>query len=113
MRDSIASRQPVYELAPGSGERWDMWPAIPDTAQRILDMGCGRGQAFAALRKHGLTVVGADVNSVFIEQARQVLDDVHIIDIEQSEWPTGWLNSFDVVVYADVLEHLVDPWKAL
>ncbi len=113
MRDTLARQACDDPSSPGSGARWDVWPVIPQGARRLLDVGCGAGSGFAGLRQRGLTVVGGDVNPEFVSRAREILDEAQLIDLEEGEWPTGWRNSFDVVVFADVLEHLVDPWRCL
>lgn len=114
MRDTLARQQQADKSgAPGEGARWDVWPAIPSHSKRLLDLGCGMGSGFAALRERGITVIGADVNPIFVTRADELLDCAVLLNVEQTDWPEGWRNSFDVVVYADVLEHLVDPWESL
>lgn len=79
----------------------------------MLDVGCGQGILGAALKRRGAErVVGIELNPVAAEVARGVLDDVLVCDVEQTELPFEH-GSFDVLLYGDVLEHLVDPWAVL
>src|SRR5439155_1577879 len=63
--------------------------------------------AVAAVR-HPLGFLGGRDGAM---RARRVLDDVHVGDAETPP-PASWPPP-DCVIFADVLEHLVDPWKAL
>jgi glycosyltransferase involved in cell wall biosynthesis len=75
--------------------------------QEVLDIGCGTGELGSALRQRGHYVVGVD------ERAPQhALDEFiradlrHLPFIERD-------RLFDVVLLADVLEHMEDPSKLL
>ena len=57
-------------------------------------------------------VAGVELNPRAAEEARGVLDEVVVADIERDELPFED-SSFDCIVYGDVLEHLVDPWATL
>lgn len=96
-----------------SAERWDIYCAIPAGVRSLLDVGCGTGMGFAALRDRGLRVVGVDHDSAVVEAARQVLDDAVVLDVERGSWPAEFVGAFDVVAFADCLEHLRDPWEVL
>ena len=86
---------------------------MPEGARRILDVGCGEG-AFGALlkRRRGCEVHGVERFPPAAAAARRVLDSVTEGDAESARLPFDD-GSFDCLVYADVLEHLVDPWRAL
>lgn len=79
---------------------------------RVLDIGCGAGANGAWLRRSGSsTIVGVEIDPYSSELASRHYNHVHNEPIE-SALPkvTG---SFDLVLCADVLEHLVDPWTVL
>lgn len=88
---------------------------------RLLDVGCGAGQFGAYLKQHGYAaeVVGIEKDPKAAEEATAHLDQVFRVDlngttISELLAPAGIeTGSFDVVVCADVLEHLVDPWQTL
>jgi len=73
---------------------------------RVLDLGCAGGQLAAALRKHGHNVTGVDV--VEIEGVRDRVDHFVERDLDNGigDAVTG---PFDIVLAADVLEHVKQP----
>jgi 2-polyprenyl-3-methyl-5-hydroxy-6-metoxy-1,4-benzoquinol methylase len=94
-----------------SGAREDLWPYIPVGTRRVLDVGCAQGQVGAALKKAGRAreVVGLELSLQAAAEARQHLDDVIEGDIEAAQVPYSE-GYFDLLLYADVLEHLKNPW---
>jgi SAM-dependent methyltransferase len=75
---------------------------------RLLDVGCGHGLLLDEARRRGFEVSGIELSRSAAAYARDVLeldvtedtlDDVH--------------GSYDVIVLADVIEHLDDPAAAL
>jgi SAM-dependent methyltransferase len=86
---------------------------IPPGARMILDVGCGAGGLGAALKRRGpVEVIGVEADPDAAHAAAQVLDRVHVGDIEGLDLPYG-PDTFDCIVVADILEHLRDPWVAL
>ncbi len=93
--------------------RNDLIPIIPEDARCILEVGCGAGKTGQELKKrNGAFVAGIELNSNAANEAKSVLDDVLNGDIEKIDIPYSD-GSFDCVLFADVLEHLVDPLSAL
>jgi 2-polyprenyl-3-methyl-5-hydroxy-6-metoxy-1,4-benzoquinol methylase len=85
--------------------------ALTPPNSRVLDLGCGPGHVAEHLREKGCTVVGVDRN--LTEAARARCDWAYECDLE-SAWPAELQSRrFDVVLLADVLEHLREPAKAL
>jgi SAM-dependent methyltransferase len=94
-------------------ERRDIEALVPPRTQALLDVGCGTGRLGASLKALGIPrVVGVELNPTAAEQARNVLDEVVVADIERDALPFEDA-SFDCIVYGDILEHLVDPWTTL
>ncbi|MCA9059325.1 MAG: glycosyltransferase, partial [Planctomycetaceae bacterium] len=95
-------------------DRPDVRGLIPETATRILDIGCGSGKLGAALRSSRSShVTGIEASFSAAASARRVLDSVicqKICDVPDDQFPP---ESFDCIVLADVLEHLRDPASAL
>ncbi len=60
----------------------------------------------------GYEVHGVEISKKAAEEAKKILDDVIVGDIEEIElpYPEGY---FDVIICADVLEHLFDPKSVL
>ena len=77
---------------------------------RLLDIGCGHGLLLDEARRRGYDAVGLELSRAAARHAREVLSlEVREITLEGFEDPGG----FDVVVLADVLEHLDDPIAGL
>jgi SAM-dependent methyltransferase len=84
---------------------------VPPTCRRVLDVGCGTGQLGRLLKERGHHVTGVELVPEAAAEASQWLDCVATADIE-----TGLpfaSESFDAIVFADLLEHLIDPWRVL
>jgi 2-polyprenyl-3-methyl-5-hydroxy-6-metoxy-1,4-benzoquinol methylase len=73
--------------------------------RRILDLGCGEGHLGARLRAQGHHVTGVDLHERPGVAAR--LDAYRCADLSDG-LPDG-LGTFDVVLAADVFEHLAEP----
>jgi 2-polyprenyl-3-methyl-5-hydroxy-6-metoxy-1,4-benzoquinol methylase len=86
---------------------------VPAGAREVLDIGCGAGALGAQLRRErpGISVRGIELVPEQAAQARLVLDDAVAMS-EDGPFPAEW-PAPDCLVFADVLEHLVDPWTAL
>ncbi|HMA91310.1 MAG TPA: class I SAM-dependent methyltransferase, partial [Polyangiaceae bacterium] len=80
---------------------------IGDDPRRVLDIGCGQGELLHLAKQRGHTVVGIDRN-----QPQFPLDEFISADI-CAELPLAADRKFDVIVLADVLEHVPDPTRLL
>lgn len=79
---------------------------------RILDIGCSSGALGIELKKSkGAYVVGVDIDESDLALAKKNLDQVFLLNVEKDE--LAQLGKFDVIIMADVIEHLVDPVSAL
>ena len=93
--------------------RHDLLPLVPEGANCILEVGCAEGLTGNELKKkQGVFVAGIEMNEAAAEKARRVLDDVITGDIETMDLPYS-AAAFDCIIFADVLEHLVNPLVAL
>jgi trans-aconitate methyltransferase len=95
-------------------ERPEVARLVPPSARTILDVGCGKGNLGALLRR-GIperTIHGIECVPVIAREAEKVLDSVLVGDLQTMSLPflPGY---FDCMVFADVLEHLVDPKAVL
>ena len=106
--DELQSRATYY-----GHERPEVAALVPQSARQVIDVGCGRGEFGRALKaaRPDVQVRGIEPASDEAERARAVLDDV-LVGTAESPLPAGWPRP-DCVVFADVLEHLVDPWAVL
>lgn len=84
------------------------------THKRVLDVGCATGYVASGLAARNCKVWGVDIDAEAAEQARPLLEELVIADLETEPLTDHFdKGSFDAVVFGDVLEHLVDPVRAL
>jgi glycosyltransferase involved in cell wall biosynthesis len=84
---------------------------LSDTSpKRILDLGCSDGRLGELLRLAGHTVVGVD--TVKLDGVGERLDGFVEADLNKGI-PAEVGTGYDIVLGADVLEHLYDPAKLL
>ena len=81
----------------------------------VLDVGCGSGVLGARLRRQGNAVWGIDAADDVAEPATRRLDRFMLADVTDRARIGALLadERFDVIVFADVLEHLPDPLGTL
>jgi O-antigen biosynthesis protein len=104
----VAGRPAVYyEQA-----RPEVAALVPAKCRRVLEVGCAAGELGRLLRTRGHHVTGIELVPEMAERARGWLDHVVTADVERDGFPFP-PASFDALVFADVLEHLLDPWRVL
>ena len=92
--------------------RPDVAAIVPPDCRRVLEIGCGTGELGRLLKERGCYVAGVELVPEAAEAARRHLDQVVTADVEAGSLPFP-PGSFDAVIFADVLEHLIDPWRVL
>lgn len=96
-QERIANAHRLLALLPGSG--------------RLLEIGCACGFLLVAARDRGFSVRGVEMSKWASAYARDTFGlDVHTGTLESAAVPSA---SVDVVVMADVIEHLFDPAAVL
>jgi SAM-dependent methyltransferase/regulator of replication initiation timing len=84
------------------------------TGKRVLELGCSTGYMSRILRDRGCRVIAVEQDAAAATRARQFCERVIVGDVEQLDLRrTLAKDRFDVVVAADVLEHLKDPLALL
>ena len=89
---------------------------VPPNATVILDVGCSNGALGASLGAAlpGRQVVGIESNPALAAEASTRLDSVVQADLNSFEWDQAFAGrQFDCIIFADVLEHLLDPHSHL
>ena len=81
---------------------------------RVLDIGCASGVLGMQLLRAGLagTCDGIELHEAAARLAGTRLRRVWQGSLESVAGKVSW-QDYDLIVMADVLEHLVDPWAAL
>lgn len=86
---------------------------IPDGSE-VLDIGCSSGNFGAMLvAQKGCTVDGVEPDKADAKVAAKKMRQVWLFDIENPDNVESIRRQYDVLVFADVLEHLVHPEKTL
>lgn len=112
----VASSVAAWRVLPFRGRkshgRDELLPLVPRGATRILEVGCGAGAFGAALEEAGARVTGVEPDPEAAAEARGRLSRVLDVTLDQALAALEG-ERFDVVVLADVLEHVPDPVSAL
>jgi glycosyltransferase involved in cell wall biosynthesis/SAM-dependent methyltransferase len=95
-----------------SSKRDDLLPYIPYGINKVLDIGCAKGFLGELIKKErGCKVFGVELDKNIAEMAKSRLDDVFCLNIDHAQLP--FKEDIDVIICADILEHLFDPWRVL
>jgi len=80
----------------------------------ILDVGCGHGNLGRRLKQVNFArkVFGIEYHGNVAEIAKKNLDEVIVGDVQTINFPFD-RNMFDCIIFADILEHLIDPTSIL
>jgi 2-polyprenyl-3-methyl-5-hydroxy-6-metoxy-1,4-benzoquinol methylase len=79
--------------------------------QRLLDVGCARGHLSSALAGQGWSVTGVEYDAADAAIAKET--GIQVIVGSAEEALSSIKEKFDVIVFADVLEHFVHPLDVL
>lgn len=92
--------------------RKEMLPFIPSNARKILEVGCGQGIFSAQLITEKREIWGVELNPESAKKASEHLFKVIAKSLDDAliDLPD---NYFDVIIFNDVLEHLLYPWEDL
>ena len=84
--------------------------------KRVLEIGAGPGSITRFLHETGqCRVTALEIDPEAIKQLAPFCERVYKVDLNEPNWPQALSEekAFEVVVGADVLEHLYDPWSTL
>ncbi len=97
------------------GVRSDVADLVRHEAKNILDVGCSTGTLGAYLKdRNKARLTGIELSPEMAEVARVRLDQVLVGDAADVIIGEGLGDQkFDTIIFADVLEHLMDPWGVL
>jgi 2-polyprenyl-3-methyl-5-hydroxy-6-metoxy-1,4-benzoquinol methylase len=93
--------------------RPELLALVPDTARRVLDIGCAAGRLGEAIKARQPTeVTGIEMDAAAAADARNRLDRVMVCNVEQMDGEVE-ASSFDCIICGDILEHLDDTEAVL
>lgn len=82
--------------------------------KRVLEVGPATGYITEALQKRGCRVIAIEIDPEAAVSAARFCERMIVGDVEQIEFAAAFQGDlFDVVVFGEILEHLVDPHRAL
>jgi 2-polyprenyl-3-methyl-5-hydroxy-6-metoxy-1,4-benzoquinol methylase len=84
--------------------------------KKVLEIGAGPGSITRHLSgANDCDVVALEIDPTAIERLQPFCRKIYASDLNQRDWPQGLAaeGKFDVVIAADVLEHLYDPLTTL
>ncbi|MCI3986671.1 class I SAM-dependent methyltransferase [Bacillus vallismortis] len=113
---SLAESMKEYQLKDKEyykGINRKLFDLVGPHAKNILEVGCAEGLFGAAVKeKTNCSYYGIESYPPAAEKAAHHIDEVIMGDIETLKLPFQ-KNTFDHIIFGDVLEHLKDPWAVL
>lgn len=126
MEDELRSALDKAETAPAHAFKYTEYQPDPNSthskvvslvppATRVLEFGCATGYMSEVLKERlGCTVVGIEIDPGAAAMAEEHTDRVIVGDAEKIDYAAELAGEeFDVVLFADVLEHLKEPADVL
>jgi 2-polyprenyl-3-methyl-5-hydroxy-6-metoxy-1,4-benzoquinol methylase len=104
----------AHQIDPEGGSAAARIARMIEPGLRVLELGCGPGTVTRILHAKGCRVTGMDMDGQALEVCRPFCDRVIQTDLSAAGWVQAVKGEiFDVVVLADVLEHLNCPQDLL
>jgi len=109
------SIEPIRSIIPKFLVKYSSYGAIlhqVSEKSHVLDIGCGDGNVSSLYLTKGCTVTGIDISEKALKYAAG--QGIKILKYNINEIPLPIKNeSFDIVIFSDVLEHVIDPFSLL
>lgn len=113
-RSSQTTIPPIRQFVPAFLRKYSTYGAIlnclPDRG-KFLDVGCGDGNVSQLYLNKG-EVFGIDISKGALKLAREKGIETKWCDLNKGALPFED-NSFDAVIFTDVIEHLVNPFAII
>jgi 2-polyprenyl-3-methyl-5-hydroxy-6-metoxy-1,4-benzoquinol methylase len=84
--------------------------------RKVLELGAGPGSISRILSKQNeCHVTAAEIDESAIEKLQDACHEIIRLDLNSTDWPKNFASHgcFEVIVLADVLEHLINPLQTL
>lgn len=89
-----------------------IYSLIPSNTKTILDVGCSSGYLGEYIKLHSKKVIqidGIEIDKHDRKLAIKHLNHIYNIDIQKSTQISKIHQKYDVIIFADVLEHTINP----
>jgi 2-polyprenyl-3-methyl-5-hydroxy-6-metoxy-1,4-benzoquinol methylase len=107
----------IYHIIKNSipNRTWSILANQIANGSSVLEFGSANGYMTRYLKEElGCKICIAEIDPIAAKKASRYATDCFIGDIETCKWANQWKNKkFDVILFADVLEHLRQPEKVL
>ena len=107
----MLNQTPIHEIA-----NIDLLKIIPTSLNTLLEVGCSSGALGREYKKNNPKCFykGLEIEESYAQLAKRHCDEVIVGDIELLN-ESFWINHSNIEcwIFADVLEHLKDPWSCL
>ncbi|ACK73856.1 Methyltransferase type 11 (plasmid) [Gloeothece citriformis PCC 7424] len=81
---------------------------------RVLDLGCGNGSLSQKIAEQGYELIGVNESASGILFASENFQDCKFIQASLYDLPySDWESTFDIVISAEVIEHLLYLWELI
>jgi len=81
--------------------------------KKVLDVGCAYGNLAKVISSNKCEVIGIEISVKAGKSANKYCKEVFIDDVETIELSSNYINYFNYIIFADILEHLNNPFKVL
>jgi len=96
------------------GKRNDIVKLVPTKSKKILDIGCSIGTVGRQIKDvMDAHITGIELSEDMANEASQYIDEIIIGNVEAGVLDKLKDNIYDCIILADIIEHLVDPWKVI
>ena len=101
----------IQKVKSYTGARIDLLKMVRPPVNCILDVGCSNGANEPLLRTShpNASIEGIELDSSFVIEARERLDQLHEIDLDNTAQVASLKGGWDCLIFGDVLEHTKHP----
>jgi O-antigen biosynthesis protein len=81
--------------------------------KHVLDVGCSEGLISKKINENNCKVVGIELDSAAAQIAENYCQDLIVGNVESINLDPKYEKYFDIIIFADILEHLKEPSNVL